>query len=134
MKIWLWAIVMICALGLACGVSTESIADVVIDTRITIGDIQDAGFQETVASIYDYQSSYYNIEARNDPWNGKVVINDLKQDITVLVFFTDSLDDRTREQVIAFGTHNSDEVVIVKNVGIFCKQIEVCEHVSKKLE
>ena len=135
MKSWTFLILaLISVLSFACGGSGELLDAAVVDERITIEDIHDAGFQESVASIYDYQSPYYEIEARNDPWDGKVVIDGIKQDVRILVFFTESLDDATREQIMAFSARNGNKVMIAKNVGILCEEIEVCEYLGDQLQ
>ena len=135
MKSWTFLILtLISVLSFACGGSGEVLDAAVVDERITIQDIQDLGFQEIVASIYDYKSPYYDIEARNDPWDGKVVIDGIKQDVRILVFFTESLDDATREQIMVFSARNGNKVMIAKNVGILCEEIEVCEYLGDQLQ
>ena len=134
-KSWTFLILtLISVLSFACGGSGELLDAAVVDERITIQDIQDLGFQEIVASIYDYKSPYYEIEARNDPWDGKVVIDGIKQDVRIIVFFTESLDDATREQIMVFSARNGNKVMIVKNVGILCEEIEVCEYLGDQLQ
>ena len=134
-KSWTFLILtLISVLSFACGGSGELLDSAVVDERITIQDIQDLGFQEIVASIYDYKSPYYEIEARNDPWDGKVVIDGIKQDVRILVFFTESLDDATREQIMVFSARNGNKVMIAKNVGILCEEIEVCEYLGDQLQ
>ncbi|MBD48406.1 MAG: hypothetical protein CL891_04865 [Dehalococcoidia bacterium] len=134
-KSWTFLILtLISVLSFACGGSGELLDAAVVDERITIQDIQDLGFQEIVASIYDYKSPYYEIEARNDPWDGKVVIDGIKQDVRILVFFTESLDDATREQIMVFSARNGNKVMIAKNVGILCEEIEVCEYLGDQLQ
>lgn len=135
MNSWAFLIlILISVLSFACGGSGELLDSAVVDERITIQDIQDLGFQESVASIYDYKSPYYEIEVRNDPWDGKVVIDGIKQDVEILVFFTESLDDVTREQIMVFSARNAKKVVIAKNVGILCEEIEVCKYFGDQLQ
>ena len=135
MKSWGFLILtLISVLSFACGGSNELSDAAVVDERITIQDIHGLGFQESVASIYDYKSPYYEIEARNDPWDGKVIIDGIKENVGILVFFTESLDDATREQIMVFSVSDANKVVIVKNVGILCKEIEVCEYLGDQLQ
>ena len=103
---------------------------------ITLSDIADLGFEEVVATIYNYTSPYYNIDEWNEPWTGDITVDGKVHTLTVLVFSAHPIPDGARNKAIATNQEDGYLTKFIKNVSIGCpgEAPEVCDYVLEGLE
>lgn len=102
---------------------------------ITLGDIEELGFEEVVASIYDYTSPYYNIAEWNEPWTGNITVDGQDHRLNVLVFSAHPIPNSTQDKATAMNQLDGYLTKFIKNVSIGCSETapEVCDYVLVKL-
>ena len=103
---------------------------------ITLDDIEKLGFEEVVATIYDYTSQYYNIDEWNAPWTGNITVDGKAHVLNVLVFSAHPIPDGAKDKATDMNHEDGYLTKFIKNVSIGCPEEapEVCDHVLDGLE